>query len=62
MESLKERWRQGSEINKDTGVKNASLYKKEVIKKERKGQTWKSQTGVAVTVSFETLLHCPAVP
>lgn len=25
---LEERWRQGSEINKDIGVKNGSLYEK----------------------------------
>jgi hypothetical protein len=35
---LEERWRQGSEINGDIGVKNRSLCEKDVTKKERNHQ------------------------
>ena len=60
--TLEERWRQGREINKDIGVKNESLYQKEFIRKGKKLPNAARESGVAVTVPFETLLHCPAVP
>jgi len=60
---LEERWREGREINKDIGVKNANLYEKDINKKKgMQPPNAVRQTGVAVTVSFGTLLHCPDVP